>query len=353
MEDCNNITKCIVSIIIPIFNRKDLVRLMVNSIIEQTFHDWELLLIDDGSAEDTIEMLRQFTVEDKRIHFYSREKLPKGAPACRNIGLNHAKGKYVIFFDSDDLIPPHTLSQRVNFMEEHTDLDFSVFPAVSFVDKNKIGEGERYYVGIQLEKNDLKHIIDCHLPFLVVTNIYRRTALLKQNITWDENLMSLQDADFNIQNIIKNNQYKYADAPLVDYYIRVIPQSGSISQNIRRRTHYDSHLYFIKKLFEELSQEHKKENRWAIRRRIVYIYTLLENDKEEYLRKLKALVYKYDKSFYYLFGISINCYSFAQKLHIPKSLHFSFPYYTIYMVFHGLINRRKTNKMLKNNIIKL
>ena len=80
MGDCSCMAKCIVSIIIPIFNRKELVSSMINSVINQTFQNWELLLIDDGSTEDTLEMLHQFTIVDKRIYLYKRDKHPKGAP---------------------------------------------------------------------------------------------------------------------------------------------------------------------------------------------------------------------------------------------------------------------------------
>ncbi|WP_294598998.1 glycosyltransferase family 2 protein [uncultured Bacteroides sp.] len=342
--------KCIVSIIIPIFNRKELVSSMINSVINQTFQNWELLLIDDGSTEDTLEMLHQFTIVDKRIYLYKRDKHPKGAPVCRNIGLSYAKGKYVIFFDSDDLIPDYNIQQRVDFMERNKDLDFAVFPAMSFT--GKIGEGENDYVGIKTEGDDLKHLIDCNLPFLVVTNIYRITSLVEKGIMWDEHLLSLQDADFNIRNMINGNKYDYAYDARIDYYIRIIPHSNSISQSIYNVSHYDSHLYFIHKILKELPIGWKIENKWSIRRRIVYIYTLLGEDSNEHLQQLKNMILMEDNVFYPLFCLSVKLYAFLRKYSCPKSIYWAFPYYSLYKKMHDISRRKRIAKLLKKGLLK-
>lgn len=349
MGDYKHMEECVVSIVIPIFNRKELVCLMINSILRQTFHYWELLLIDDGSTDGTLEMLHQFSTIDSRIHFYIRDRLPKGAPTCRNIGLEHAKGKYVIFFDSDDLIPNYTLMQRVGFMEKHSDLDFSIFPAMTFWDK--VGDGK--IIGLNIGRNDLKHFVDCHLPFLVVTNIYKTSSLFKKKIKWDENLASLQDTDFNIQNILRNNKYDYAYDVDIDYYIREL-KVGSISQNICKQSHGESHVYFINKMFQELPLEWMKRNRWAIRRRIIYMYILLSDSSENNLQQLKHLVGKNDILFYYIFCMSVSLHNLLKKHSCPKSLFLAFPYYAIYQKIYSIFIKMKMNKALKlkNNFYK-
>lgn len=336
--------KSVVSIVIPVFNRKELVQEMIERIIAQTYIFWELLLIDDGSTEDTWDMLNKEAASDKRIKLYRRERTPKGAPTCRNIGLENAKGKYIIFYDSDDLIAPYALAQRVAFMEQHPDLDFAIFPAMSFTES--IGEGNPYYEGINTGVNDLKHLVDALLPFLVVTNIYRISFLQQQKITWDERLASLQDADFNIRTILSGGKYSYADNADIDYYIRVIPNSSSISQGIRKRSHGDSHLYFLKKMQEELPLKWKKRNAWAIRRRFIYIFLFLQ-DERDYVQRMKHLIRKEDVVFYPLFCVSVFLFECLKKLSCPKPLSLAFPYYICYHKIYMYRMQRRISVFLK------
>jgi len=347
MEGCK-INSPLVSIIIPVFNRKDLVKEMIDSIINQTYSNWELLLIDDGSESDTLDLLSKYVEIDKRIHLYRRERIPKGAPTCRNIGLINSKGNYIVFLDSDDLLPSITLQQRVDFMMANNNIDFGIFPAISF--NKKIGEYDAWCRGIKIGNNDLPLLIDSYLPFLVVTNIYKKESLINKNIYWDEKLASLQDADFNIQNILKGNKYQYAQDAFIDYYIRIIPQSNSISQNIYKSSHVNSHLYFIKKIYNSLNKKQVNKYRWAIRRRIIYIYSLLGFNNIPGRDNLKKIIHKYDNKFYYLFICSINIYNFLRTISCPKSNILAFPYFYIYMYFENIFINRKTKNIIKNKI---
>lgn len=106
-----------VSIIIPIYNRVNLVTETIDSILVQSYQNWECILVDDGSTDGTIEALKNYARKDLRLHMLSRPKeRKKGANACRNIGLENAKGDYVIFFDSDDLMTPNHIEFKLSKM---------------------------------------------------------------------------------------------------------------------------------------------------------------------------------------------------------------------------------------------
>ena len=107
------------SIVMPVFNHPEELRTMLDSILQNTFQDWELWAVDDGSQQETLSVLDGYAGRDERIHFIRRERLPKGAQTCRNIGLEQAKGEYIIFFDSDDYITPNCFAQRVSEMDNH------------------------------------------------------------------------------------------------------------------------------------------------------------------------------------------------------------------------------------------
>lgn len=335
----------LISIVIPVFNRKELVKVMLNSILAQSYQNWELLLVDDGSTDGTLELLYEYSVLDSRIIVHNRERLPKGAPTCRNIGLEYSKGIYIMFLDSDDWLPDFTFMQRVECMEENGEADFAIFPSVDFYDS--LGDG-KHFMGIDYGEV-LKHLVDGHLPFTVCTNIYKLEFLKSKNIIWDEALMSLQDADFNIQCILKGGIYIYAPVARIDYYIRIITGSNSISQTIRKGRHMVSHLYFLNKLAKSLPASWIEKNRWAIRRRIVFVYTWANGTSDIQIEELKKWVQGTDASFSKLFNISICFHSFLTEklsMNYSKYIPLAFPYYSLYNKIYSFIRKRRIKKKM-------
>jgi len=90
-----------VSVIIPTYNRAELLPRAIKSVLEQTYQDFEIIVVDDGSTDNTEEVIKEFQEQDKRIKYIKHDK-NKGGSAARNTGIKAAKGKYVAFLDSDD-----------------------------------------------------------------------------------------------------------------------------------------------------------------------------------------------------------------------------------------------------------
>ena len=99
------------SIIIPSFNRASIISKTLDSVLAQTFKDWECLVVDDKSTDNTKEIIEKYLVKDKRIHYLTNE-LEKGAQGARNTGILYAKGYYVSFLDSDDRWSPCMLQKQ-------------------------------------------------------------------------------------------------------------------------------------------------------------------------------------------------------------------------------------------------
>lgn len=93
-----------ISIIVPIFNLERYIGRCINSIIKQTLHEWELILVDDGSTDDSISICRKYEENDSRIRLICQENM--GVSFARNIGIENAQGKYISFVDGDDWIEP-------------------------------------------------------------------------------------------------------------------------------------------------------------------------------------------------------------------------------------------------------
>ena len=106
----------LISIIIPVYNREDYIEECLKSVFEQSFQDYEVIIIDDGSCDNTVNICKQLAEKDSRIKLF--EAMHGGVSAARNFGLEKATGKYVFFLDSDDFIHPKTLESLYLGMEE-------------------------------------------------------------------------------------------------------------------------------------------------------------------------------------------------------------------------------------------
>lgn len=112
-------TSGLVSIIIPVFNRAELIIPTLTSIAKQSYADWECCIVDDGSTDATPEAIAKFIDGDSRFRLFDRPShLPKGANSCRNYGFEMSRGDLVVFFDSDDLMLASDLQTRVEAIQD-------------------------------------------------------------------------------------------------------------------------------------------------------------------------------------------------------------------------------------------
>jgi glycosyltransferase involved in cell wall biosynthesis len=133
-----------ISIIIPVFNRQDLVGATLDSILIQTFTDWECILVDDHSSDSSIAVMESYQKKDHRFKVYKRpNELKKGANSCRNFGFTKSKGSYVKWFDSDDLMLPNHLVIAYETLIENN-LDFVVTESLNFDHETKEFMGKPY-----------------------------------------------------------------------------------------------------------------------------------------------------------------------------------------------------------------
>jgi len=106
----------LVSVVIPTFNSEKYISDTIISVQNQSYQNWEMLLVDDASTDETQTIITSF-LTDKRIQFYSLEK-NSGTGVARNLGVSKASGKYISFLDADDLWKPDKLEKQINFMQK-------------------------------------------------------------------------------------------------------------------------------------------------------------------------------------------------------------------------------------------
>ena len=107
----------LVSIIIPTYNRAHLIGETLDSVLAQTYPNWECIVVDDGSIDDTENLVLAYVAEDVRIQYHKRPNYKiKGAPSCRNFGVEISKGSYIMWLDDDDLIGENKLLFQVGVL---------------------------------------------------------------------------------------------------------------------------------------------------------------------------------------------------------------------------------------------
>lgn len=191
----------LISIIIPTYNRGHLIEETLNSIICQTYKNWECIIVDDGSNDESVNLISDFVERDMRFYYFQRpDSAQKGANSCRNIGIDKAAGDYIIFFDSDDLMTPNHIELKLKTLLENN-IDYVITRTKFFnSDLNYI---DKYY---QFDKYEITpfNYISQKINWLTY-DICVKSSLAKK-IRFNENLQSGQEYNYFSKLILLSNK---------------------------------------------------------------------------------------------------------------------------------------------------
>lgn len=221
-----------ISIIIPAYNRANLLGATLNSVLAQTYRNWECIVVDDGSIDYTKELMEFYYEKDPRIKYYSRPNNRKqGGNAARNYGFEKSRGEYIQWFDSDDLMVPEFLEIKVKALENN-DVDFVISKSANFKDPNIddiIHRNEHYYKFNEFEITNYNYVSQ-NLNWLTYDFMGKRE--LVNRVRFNERLRSAQEYNFFCKLTCIS-----CSAIVIDEYLtlrRVHPVS--IQQNLRNNT---------------------------------------------------------------------------------------------------------------------
>lgn len=192
----------LVSVIVPVYNGENHLPLTVDSIRKQTYESWELLLVDDGSADGSLALCREYEQQDPRIRVVAKEN--GGVCSARNAGLALASGKYVMFTDADDRLEPGLLEDCVARMEK-TGADLTVFGMVFDIEKG--GSLIRSLPKTAAERVFSLAELDSHYEDLYQNNyltsacnkLFRREIIIKHGLSFDERITNYEDLLFSLR----------------------------------------------------------------------------------------------------------------------------------------------------------
>ena len=248
------------SVIIPCFNGYEYLKQMVDCCKRQSFTDWELIIVDDGSVDGTFAKIKSYTENDSRIHIYQRNRLPKGSLTCRNIGFEHSSGKYIIHFDADDIFTDNCFEQRVKFLDENPECDYATFLAQGFYyNKRNEVKYSSYYGLIDNNRDILERFLSVSYPFSIWCNIYRREIVEKY--PWDEKVKVYSDFSYALPMIFDEIPHLFAQNKVPDYLYRKFYSKHNMCASAINQDKCKSTNYLFAKTLHALSQREDAEKR--------------------------------------------------------------------------------------------
>jgi glycosyltransferase involved in cell wall biosynthesis len=295
-----------ISIIIPIYNAEHSLPKMLNSILKQTFCDFEVLLINDGSTDSSGTICNNYTSEDKRFKVIHKKNA--GVSAARQTGLENAQGEYIIHADADDWIEPTMLEELYNkAIKENADVVIC-----DFYTNN--GNIEKY---VKQQPNGLDHISILH--GCCWNKLVSRICYNKYSIKFTAGINHCED----LLTWIQLYQYPIKTAYLPKAFYHYIMNDNSITHNFTRQT-YEMRCMFYRELCKSLTINGFESDKRRMRLSILaegYMYKVISNREVwiELMKYNKRAAFCETRSIRWLFGyLCLACGLFALSKRLLK-----------------------------------
>jgi len=246
--DKNLIEKPKVSVIIPVYNTEKYLREALDSIVNQTLKEIEIITINDGSTDSSLDILNEYAQKDNRIIVYSQEN--KGLSKTRNFGLDNCKGNYIYFFDSDDILSSTALEETYN-KSENDNLDICFFDADIFYDDIKYDLHfdykrchlleDKIYDGIEITNIllDINKFRASPCLYLLNANFLKEIKLAFKNVIYEDELFGS----------LLYIQAKRVGLICQSFFLRRVRSNSTITKSYSTRN-LNSYFYILNQLIE-------------------------------------------------------------------------------------------------------
>lgn len=248
----------LISVIIPTYNYGNFLGETLTNILEQSYENWECLIVDDGSTDNTKEVVQNFSNKDKRFKYLYQAH--RGPSAARNKGLRNSKGAFIQLLDSDDKIETHKLKFQVRELLADPSIDIIYGGVRYFNTKNP--NIRHFDLDGKLDKSWMPEISGNGwdiLPYLITNNIMVinapvfRSSIIQKIGYFDEELGAVEDWDFWLRGAMKNIYFKYLCQPETFALVRT---HISLSRNVKLMNSSTLQLrYKINDLLKELGKD--------------------------------------------------------------------------------------------------
>ena len=241
-----------ISIIMATYNRAHLIGESLKYIVAQSFTNFECLIIDDGSTDNTVEKVASFTDVDSRFKYFKRTTdYKKGLPGCRNYGLDLAKGKYVVFFDDDDIPHPDLLELSLKEIDQKK-ADYCRYLRNVFTGEcsGKFDTGKSYEVNELDDHEIIEKMITGKIPFNSCQILWKKSCF--NETRFNEELMFAEEWECYTRILLKNVKGISIEKAL--YFGRKHPNSNTGEFNRKNAVRINSKIEASKAILEDLNR---------------------------------------------------------------------------------------------------
>jgi glycosyltransferase involved in cell wall biosynthesis len=206
----------LVSVIMPAYNAEKYITDSINSVIAQTYTEWEIIVIDDGSTDNTSSVVKKITEKDNRVKYIYQENGRQGK--ARNNGIRHSQGEYIAFLDADDLWVPEKVRIQVELLQtKKMDLVFS--DSYIFEDKPEITTKLNIIPGSFQGEKDFSHFLSYNrIPILTVMTT-RKSVEQVEGFSEENEIQNAEDLNLWLKLLLAGNTFLGIDMPLTYYRI--------------------------------------------------------------------------------------------------------------------------------------
>lgn len=280
----------LLSLIVPMYNSSKYINQLFDSVLEGIEQDMELILIDDGSVDDTYEKSKIFAADKKNVHIVKNNN--HGVSYSRNYGLKSAKGTYVMFLDSDDLLEKGWYGIVEKAVQSSNYSDIIIFSKFINDMNPKLEDVIQSIIGCTNEKV-------CNYLTSVCSKLYKKDFLRQHNIFFDEHIINGEDALFNINAFISSSCYYFVEDTFYLYRTNL----SSATHRYDEKFLYSNEKFLISlydSLFDDKRFSEKIINKWVdysfVNSIYIHIGRILKLDS--YKERVRALDLIYKKRYY-------------------------------------------------------
>ncbi|MBR2599559.1 MAG: glycosyltransferase family 2 protein, partial [Erysipelotrichaceae bacterium] len=251
-----------VSIIVPVYNGGKVLERCVDSILTQDHRDIEVLLVDDGSKDDSLQIMEEYAKKDPRVIAIHKEN--GGVSSTRNLGLERATGDYVQFMDVDDWLPFDSTKQLVRAMDD-SNCDMVIGDFYRVIDDNVSRKGSIREGGIITRNQYADEMMKTPADFyygVLWNKLYKKEIIDRYHIRLDENISYCEDVIFNLEYLLHVENVSVLKAP-VYYYVRtkgsLVEQNMNLQSTVKMKTSVIKYYNdFYRNILDEKDYEERK-----------------------------------------------------------------------------------------------
>lgn len=260
-----------VSIIVPMYNSEKYISRCLESLVNQTYENIEIILIDDGSIDKTYTICEKWVDKDNRIKLFKHEN--HGVSYTRNKGIKYSKGKYLSFIDADDIIDDDFIEYLLVLMENYKS-DLSVIGLKHFNYEDKIEKNVHNSIKVYKDKNMISGLFNDFGGYMA-NKLYKKEIIVNNQLSIDENILLSEDLLFNVSYVNYCSNIVYDS--ISKYYYRQHNQSAFNNLNNKR-------WFDVLNVFEILIEKFK--NNEELLNEINYHYLLILYESKYRIKKL-------------------------------------------------------------------